>query len=345
MGSTVGKIGAFALTALLAACANGTSDEGSPTAGTPTDGTPTEGGAPTQTAEEIAYPERAITMIFPFAAGSPGDLNARALAAEAEPILGVSIQVVNREGAAGTIGATEVIQSEPDGYTLGFVPIAPMTIQPQRTDLPYGGPDDYEPVMGATLIAEALSVRADSPWQTLDDFLAAAEADTLTVAVTGQGTILDIDAKVLALESGANLETVSFDGEQQALGAMVGETTDAAVTGIAVVGPFVESGDARVLGVFAEERAPTLPDVPTMPELGYDITFGVDNFIIAPKGTDEAIIDKLHDAFRQAWETEEYQNFLEEFGFIPQYKSPEELRDFLSETYERYGEVVEELGL
>lgn len=291
------------------------------------------------------FPQQTVQVIFPFDAGSPGDVNARALAEQAEGFLGTDIEVVNRPGAAGTIGVTEVIQAKPDGHTIGMVPIAPMTVQPHRNELAYGGPEDYEPIMGTSLIVEALSVKADSPYETLEDFIAAATSDKATVAVSGEGTILDIDAKLLAAESGANIDTVSYDGEQQLLAAMLGDTTDAAVSGVSAVKPFVESGDVRVLGVYAEETVPVLPDVPTMAELGYDITFGVNNFLIAPKGTDPAIIEALHDAFHQAWETDEYQSFLEDQGFIPQYMSTDELGGFLEEQYAQYGEVVEQLNL
>ncbi len=291
------------------------------------------------------YPKRDVTLIFPFAAGSPGDVNARALSKQAERFLKTGIQVVNRAGAAGTIGATEVIQAKPDGYTVGLVPIATMMVQPQRTKLPYGGPDDYRPVMGVSVIPEALTVRADSPWRTLNDFLADAKSRDQSVATTGEGTILDIDAKLLAMESGTRFKTIAFDGEQQALAATVGGTTNAAVSGVSVALPFVKSGRARVLGVFSEKRVPSLPDVPTMPELGYNVTFGVNNFIIAPKGTDDAVVKVLGDAFHQAWKTEEYQTFLDKNGFIPQYMPTSELKTFLSAQYKQYGEVLTKLGL
>ena len=291
------------------------------------------------------FPEGPIKLIFPFAAGSPGDVNARALAKEATKSLGVEVQVVDRPGAAGTIGATEAVQAKSDGYTLGFVPIAPMTVQPQRTDLAYQGPDDYEPVIGLTLVAEAISVPADSPYETLEDLVDAAKSEKKAVAVSGKGTILDIDARLLAEESQSKLETVSYDGEQQLLAAMLGGTTDAAVSGVSAVQPFVDAKEARVLAVFAEERVPTMPDTPTTKELGYDVTFGVTNFIFAPKGTDPAVIDKLHQGFHEAWKSDAYQDYLEKAGFIPQYMPPDELRTFLEQEYEKYGEVVQTLDL
>lgn len=254
--------------------------------------------------------------------------------------------MVDKPGAAGTVGVTQVIRAEPDGYTLGFVPTAPMTMQPHIRNLVYDTPDDYEPIVAVSHVAEAFSVRADAPWDTLKEFLQSAQDTRRTVAVSGEGTILDIDARLLAKRSGANLTTVSYEGEQQLLSAMLGGTADAAVSGVAAIQPFAEAGKAKVLAVFAEERVPSMPKVPTVKEAaGYSITFGVTHFLIAPKGTDKDIINKLVDIFRQASKTESYQQFLKENGFSYMYMSPKELEAFLWKRYKQFDKVADELNL
>ena len=291
------------------------------------------------------YPDRSITVIFPFAAGSPGDVNVRALAKEVEPELGQSLEIVNKEGAAGTAGMNEAASAESDGYTAAFTPIAPLTIQPQISDLNYESIDDFEPVIGTSKTPQVLSVAADSPYKTLKDLIAAGKKSTLKLSTTGRGTILDIDASLLAQQSGASFSNVPFDGEQQALGALVGGTTDLAVSGTTAAMPFEKSGDIRVLGVFSEEKLDTFPDAPTIPSLGYDITFAVDNFVLLPKGTDPELVDTLHDAFKKGVESDAYAKFLTHNGYVKQYLDPDDLDEHVAEQYEQYTTVIEDLDL
>lgn len=291
------------------------------------------------------YPDRAITVIFPFAAGSPGDVNVRALAKEVEPELGQSLEIVNKDGAAGTAGMNEVASAKNDGYTAAFTPIAPLTIQPQISDLNYDDIDDFEPVIGTSTTPQVLSVAADSPYKTLEDLIAAGKKSTLKLSTTGRGTILDVDASLLAKESGASFSNVAFEGEQQALGALVGGTTDLAVSGTTAAMPFEKSGDIRVLGVFSDEKLEVFPDAPTVPSLGYDITFAVDNFVLLPAGTDPAVVDTLHDAFKKGVDSDGYTKFLEENGYVKQYLDPDEVEKHIADQYEQYSTVIEDLGL
>ncbi|MGH3359467.1 MAG: Bug family tripartite tricarboxylate transporter substrate binding protein, partial [Nocardioidaceae bacterium] len=246
-----------------------------------------------------SYPGDTVEVIFPFAAGSPGDVSARALAEQVEPALGEQIRIVNKDGAAGTAGLSEVAAAENDGYTLGFSPIAPLTIQPQISDLSYQDIDDFEPVIMISKQPEVLAVPADSPYDSLRDLIAIGKEMTIKVATTGRGTILDVDASLLAQQAGTDFSNVPFEGEQQALASLVGGTTDIAVSGATAAIPFEKSGDIRILGVFTDKPIDTFPDAPTLKSQGYDITFGVDNFVLAPKGTPDDVIDTLHDAFKK----------------------------------------------
>lgn len=292
-----------------------------------------------------SYPDDTVQMIFPFAAGSPGDVSVRALAKEVEPALGQEIQIVNREGAAGTTGLSEVASADNDGYTLGFSPIAPLTIQPQISDLAYQGIDDFEPVIMISKQPEVLSVPADSPYDSLRDLIAIGKEMTLKVATTGRGTILDVDASLLAEQSGADFVNVPFEGEQQALGAVVGGTADLTVSGATAALPFEKSGDIRVLGTFTEKPIDAFPDVPTVKSQGYDITFGVDNFVLAPKGTSDEVVDTLHDAFKKGMQSAEYQKFLADNGYVEQYMDGDQTQSFVDAQYDEYTKVIDRLGL
>lgn len=291
------------------------------------------------------YPDTKVEVIFPFAAGSPGDVSVRALAKQVEPVLGEKLEIVNKDGAAGTAGLSEVASAKPDGYTLGFSPIAPLTIQPQIADLSYQGIDDFEPVITISKQPEVLSVRADSPYDSLRDLIAIGKEKTLKLATTGKGTILDVDASLLARQSGADLSNVPFEGEQQALGSLVGGTTDVAVSGATAALPFEKSGDIRVLGVFTDKPIDTFPNAPTLKSKGYDITFGVDNFVLAPKGTSDEVVKTVHDAFRKGMQSAEYRRFLEDNGYVEQYLDGADTKAFIDQQYDQYTKVIDDLGL
>lgn len=295
--------------------------------------------------ESGEYPDTKVEVIFPFAAGSPGDVSVRALAQQVEPALGEKLEIVNKDGAAGTAGLSEVAAAKPDGYTLGFSPIAPLTIQPQIADLSYQGIEDFEPVIMISKQPEVLSVSADAPYDTLRDLIAIGKEKTLKLATTGKGTILDVDASLLAQQSGADFSNVPFEGEQQALGALVGGTTDVAVSGATAALPFAKSGDIRILGVFTDKPIETFPDVPTVKSQGYDITFGVDNFVLAPKGTSDDVIDTLHDAFKKGMKSAEYRKFLQDNGYVEQYMDGDDLETFIDRQYDEYTKVIDDLSL
>ncbi|MGH3357193.1 MAG: Bug family tripartite tricarboxylate transporter substrate binding protein, partial [Nocardioidaceae bacterium] len=138
---------------------------------------------------------------------------------------------------------------------------------------------------------------------------------------------------------------VPFEGEQQALASLVGGTTDVAVSGATAAIPFEKSGDIRILGVFTDKPIDTFQDAPTLKSQGYDITFGVDNFVLAPKGTPDDVIDTLHDAFKKGMESDEYQTFLADNGYVEQYMGGDELESYVESQYDEYTKVIDDLGL
>lgn len=293
------------------------------------------------------YPERSVTLICPFPAGGAMDTVARALGEAMKKTFPKPVVVVNRPGAAGTIGNSEVVQARPDGHTLGISAIAVLTVQPHLTDLPYKGPDTYAPVIKLVNLAIVLAVRADSPWKSAQEFLAAARQapGKLRVSSPGIGTILHLNLEELKGRAGVDLTHVPFAGNAEALPALLGGHVEASMLHPSEVLPHVQAGKARVLLAFEPKRLPLFPDAPTARELGWDITMGVYYLLIAPKGTPAAVVQAVHDAARRAQEDPAFVTFAKTRGFDIDYAGPDGMAQQLWESFRRNEALVKRLGL
>jgi tripartite-type tricarboxylate transporter receptor subunit TctC len=293
------------------------------------------------------YPERPVTLICPFPAGGAMDATARALAEAMKKTFPKPLVVVNRPGAAGTIGNAEVVQAKPDGYTLGISAVAVLTVQPHLTDLPYKGPDSYTPIMKLVNLAIVLAVRSDAPWKTAQEFLAAAKQSPgkLRVASPGVGTILHLDLEELKARAGVDLTHVPFAGNAEAVPALLGGHVEAAMLHPPELAPHVQAGKARVLAVFEPKRLAMFPDAPTARELGHDITMGVYYALIAPRGLPPAVAQAVHQAGRRAVEDPGFVAMMRNRGFDVDYQGPEVLTQQLTESFRRNEALVQKLGL
>lgn len=293
------------------------------------------------------YPERPVTLICPFPAGGAMDIVARGLSEAMKKTFPKPVAVVNRAGAAGTIGNAEVVQAKPDGYTLGISAVAVLTVQPQLTDLPYKGPDTYAPIAKLVNLAIVLAVRADAPWKDGDEFLRAARQapGKLRVSSPGIGTILHLILEDLKGRTKVDLTHVPFRGNGEAIPALLGGHVEASIVHPGEIVPHVQAGRARVLLVFETKRDPLFPDAPTARELGHDITLGVYYLLIAPRGTLPAIVQRVNQAARAALEAPAFVTLAKNRGFDIDYKGPEEITQELWLSYKTFGPLIQQLGL
>lgn len=296
---------------------------------------------------DAAYPERSVTLICPFPAGGAMDIVARNLVEAMKRHFPKPVAVVNRPGAAGTIGNAEVVQARPDGYTIGISAVAVLTVQPHRTDLPYKTPDDYEPIIKLVNLPVVFAVKADSPWKSMREFLDAARAapGRLRVAIPGVGTIPHLNIEALKAEAKVDLTYVPFAGTAETLPALLGGHVDGLPLHPGEIGPHVQAGKARVLAVYEEKRNPLFPDAPTFRELGYDLTLGVYYLLIAPKGTPQGILTTIHDAAKLGMEEPVFVTMAKTRGFPIEYKGPEALKQELWDSYRKNEALIKTLGL
>lgn len=293
------------------------------------------GGLGGETAGE--YPSKDVTLIVQAAAGGGSDLTSRALATELETVLDTSVVVENRPGASGSTAMQYVAGQDPDGYTIGFVPVEIAMLPHMNFDV---DPADYDFLGQIMLAPGVLSVPKDSPYQDLGDFLDAAKSEEMSIANAGAGSIWEVAALGLAEETGAKVAPVPFDGGAPAVAAVVGGQVDAAVSGTSETATAYEEGQLRPLAVFHSERHPSMPDVPTAAELGYDLEFGGWGGIYAPKGLPDDVKDTLVDAVKQGANADEFVKTISTAGALPVYKTPEEFTQFVDSESERFAGLL-----
>ncbi|WNV74172.1 tripartite tricarboxylate transporter substrate binding protein [Geodermatophilus sp. DSM 44513] len=269
---------------------------------------------------EAWQPNRPITYIIPYGTGGSTDPIGRQFASQLSEELGVEVIVENREGAAATIGTTGIVTAQPDCYTLGLSNHQALANQAAlNPDLPFQTTEDYTPLVKLGDIPVVLAVNADTPWQTLDEFIAAAEADPngIGYATSGAGGTPDTNAKLLEIRTGVELNRVPFSGGGgEALTAAVSGEIESIGTFYPSMQGFVESGDLRPLGVFYDEEYPLLPDLPLIGEEYEGVSMPAAYYTIAPTDLDEECRDTLVEVSERIVTSEEFRQFAEENGYV-----------------------------
>ncbi|MGC4154431.1 MAG: tripartite tricarboxylate transporter substrate binding protein [Propionicimonas sp.] len=286
---------------------------------------------------DAAFPSKDLTLIVQAAAGGGSDLSSRALATALEPILGKSIVVENRPGASGSTAMLYVKDQPADGYTIGFGPVEIAMLGSMNYDIK---PSDFDLLGQIMLGPGALSVPADSPYNTLADFVEAAKTKPMTVANSGAGSIWELGALILADQTGAQVTPVPFDGGAPAVGAVLGNQVDAAVSGVNEVKQNLADGKLKVLALFHSERHPEMPDVPTAKEQGVEVEVGGWGGIYAPKGLPDDVKKTLEDGIAKAVQEDSYQEVITSSGNLVVYRNAQEFAEFAQSEFDRFAEII-----
>ncbi len=291
------------------------------------------------------FPSKPIKLLVAFPAGGPTDITMRVLAENASKILGQPVIVENRPGAGGTLPAQALQTAQPDGHTVAQIPLGVFRL-PYTTKISWDPVKDISYVINVTGYAFGLVVPADSPFKTWTHFVAWAKANPgkLSYGSTGTMTSPHLTMEQIAQKLGIELLHVPYKGSADLMQATLGGQLMAAAdsTGFA---PMVEAGRLRVLNTWGAERLAKFPDTPTLKELGLDIVQNSPFGIGAPKGTPAAVVKRLHDAFKQAMEQDNYKSALARYDMVPIYMSTAAYQKFAQNTFASEKALVEKLGL
>jgi tripartite-type tricarboxylate transporter receptor subunit TctC len=285
------------------------------------------------------FPTHPIELYIGYAAGGTTDLLGRAVANYGGKYIGQTVIPVNKPGASGTIASQYVATAKPDGYTLLMGGGSETTSAGHFQKLPFHPLNDFEPVIRFVQMPIGLNVKADSPWKTMKDFMAAAKANPgkYSVAVSGVGTHYHAVILVLEQETGIKLRHVPFNGESENLSALLGGHVDMAVAAPEAAAPLIEAGMVRQLGHFSDTRTSLVPNIPTMRELGYNIYIENMKGLMVPKGTPKPIIQKLHDSFRKLVDDPDYKASLLKLKMQGAYLNSEDFGKAMRSMYDQIG--------
>jgi tripartite-type tricarboxylate transporter receptor subunit TctC len=285
------------------------------------------------------YPEKPIQLMVAFPPGGSTDIGARVLAGIAEKMLGQPIFVVNKGGAGGQIGWTELARARPDGYYIGFINL-PATntaiLDPDRKAI--FTVESFQPIINQVLDPGIVWVSASSPYKTLDDLLAAARKAPNTIRTATTGILSDDHLAILMMEEsapGAVFRIVHLAGGADQMKGILAGDIDVAFDNVGSIVPRVKSGEVRALVVMDRERSKFLPDVPTTKELGHPtVVSSSTRGVAAPKGTPEAVVKKLAETFRKAMQDPEHIEKLEAAGLAIKPMEGVEYAQYYAETHE-----------
>ncbi len=297
-------------------------------------------------AAQQAYPTRPIQLMVAFPAGGSTDIAARIVASIAEKELGQSIVVVNKGGAGGQIGWTELARQRPDGYYIGFINLpATNTVILDSERKAIFTEKDFVPIINQVLDPGLIWVKADSPYKTLQDLIAAAKKAPNTIRAATTGILSDDHLAILMTEEaapGAVFRLVHLDGGATQLKEIMAGNVDVAFDNVGSTAKRIKTGELRGLAVMDEVRSKFLPDVPTMKELGYPTVISSSTRgIAAPKGTPEAIVNKLRDVLKKAMAHPDHVKKLEDQGIAIRIMVGEEYAKYFADTHAKAKKYTE----
>lgn len=296
-------------------------------------------GAPVYAA---GYPSQTITLVVPYAAGGGADNAARILAKALGEQLGQSIVIDNKSGASGSIGASLVARSAPDGYTVLYDASA-FAINPALRKLPYDWKKDFIPVSQAVRVPNVMVVAKNSPFNSLGDFIAAAKAQPgkYTFASYGPGSLAQMAGELLKKDTGIDIVHIPYKGGAPALVDVISGQVDTYFANAASSLGYITGGQLKALAVTSPQRMSELPNVPTVAESGIN-NFAVEewNGFLVPAHTPADVVEKLQGAVSAVLARDDVKTQLGKLGLVPVGSSPKQFADFIDAEVQRWTEVV-----
>jgi len=294
-----------------------------------------------------AYPDKPIQLIVPYSAGGSTDVLARAISQVSPKHFPQPLVVVNKPGGGAIPGRLEVVKSRPDGYTLlfGWGSGEDLVVPHQRA-LPYDLFKDFETVCRMSVHSIVLAVPANSPYKTLADLVKAGKSKEMIASVSTKGGSVDITYQLFAKAAGIKITTVPGAGGADAITSLVGGHVDFGGGHPSEVLPHIKAGRIRGLAVAFEKRDPSVADIPTFKEQGYDVvTAGSVKGVAVPKATPKEIVSYLEKKFKEIADDAEFQKIMKDIGQPVMYQTAEEYKVWFKQAYDQFGSLVKSLGI
>lgn len=292
-------------------------------------------------------PERAMRLIIPWAPGGSADVQLRNLAELAGRALGQSVVAENRGGAGGTLHALHLArEARPDGYTIGQMHLSiirrPFLVRTPQWD----ATADFTHIIGLTGWLFGVAVKADSPWRSFREFLddAKRRPGRISFATSGVATTNHLAMEEIIGREGIEMVHVPFRGAPEGITAVLGGQVSC-IADSSAWAPQVEAGAMRLLCVWSAERARRFPDVPTLRELGYDMTVTSNYGLSGPPNMDPGVVRVLHDVYREGLMSEVNTRLREQYDMPLVYFNSEQYTDFVRQRAVVEREIVTRLGI
>jgi tripartite-type tricarboxylate transporter receptor subunit TctC len=293
------------------------------------------------------YPEKPITFVVPFAAGSATDQLARAIGASITTDTKQAVVVDNKAGASGMLAAQAVARSPADGYV---VLITTNTTHAANEHLykklPYDPVKDFAPVTGLGKGGQVLVVKADSPYKSVADLLTKAKKEPGKLSFGSGSSSSRVAGEMFKQLSGTDILHVPYKSNPLAITDLLGGQIDMMITDTATGLPQVKSGKLRALGYSTQKRSPQLPEVPTLDEAGvkgYDMGYWFAAYV--PAGTPQPVVARLNELLVAAVKSAPARSFFETAGAEAWTTSPEELAKFQGAETQKWGRVIKAAGI
>ena len=301
------------------------------------------------TAQAPTYPNRPVKIIVPTPPGGPVDVMARLVANQIAPLLGQSVFIDNRAGAANTLGSAEAARAAPDGYTLLYSSSSGLVIAPMlQKNAGYDPIRSYDPVALVAATSNVLVAHPSVPARSVQELVAYAKANPgkINFSSGGIGTLPHLIGEYFKARAGIDVVHVPYRGGAPSIQDVVAGNIQFTFEGISVLLPLIKEGLLRGLAVTGPERSPLLPDLPTMIEAGFaNFQATAWTGLLAPRGTPAEIIGKLNGAVNAALRKGEMKTSLDRLAGDPLGGPPQELTKTIEADLAKWGPIVKALNL
>jgi tripartite-type tricarboxylate transporter receptor subunit TctC len=300
-------------------------------------------------AQAQSYPTRAITMIVPFPPGGIADITGRPFAAAMSRLLGQAVVVENKAGAGGAVGHAQVARAAPDGYTI-MMALSSIAIIPVADEVNGRQPtykmSDFLPIALVSADPTVLMVPQDAPWKTLKDLVADAKARPGKISYSSSGLYgtTHTATEMLAQAAGVQFLHVPYKGGGPSMTAALSGEVMMTVQSPGVANPHVKSGKFRLLGSWGGQRVPSLAEVPTMKEQGFDAEFYIWAALFAPAGVPQEVATRLRSVARQVVQEADFKRAMDGMNTPIDYREGAQFQAFVDADSKRLAEVVRRMG-